>query len=153
MALESADFNELLRDPEEIVASQREQLARVHEMERRIAELTGSATSADKRISVTYSETNGVESITLDPRVMRMPSEDFAAELARVVNAARTDMREQAERVIEETIGNDGRPDLEELAVDVTQIEATMNEFMRDTQAMEGELQNAIERMKQMFRG
>jgi hypothetical protein len=34
MSLESWDFNDLLRSPEEIVAAQRENLERVQEMER-----------------------------------------------------------------------------------------------------------------------
>ncbi|MGW0231537.1 YbaB/EbfC family nucleoid-associated protein [Actinopolymorpha singaporensis] len=153
MALESWDFNDLLRDPEAIVAAQRENLQRAQEMERRIAELTGSATSDDERITVTYTEANGIESIQLDPRVMRMASEDLAAALVQVANAARADMREQMQRVVDETIGEEGQPDLAELAANAAQMEAAMNEFMRDTMTMESDLQNAIDRMKRMAEG
>ncbi|MGH3486394.1 MAG: YbaB/EbfC family nucleoid-associated protein [Actinopolymorphaceae bacterium] len=153
MTLESWDFNDLLRNPEEIVAAQRQNLERAEEMERRIAEVSGSATSEDERITVTYSETNGIESITLDPRVMRMPSEDLAAAVAQVANAARMDTREQMQRVVDETIGEQGQPDLAELATNAAQVEAAMNEFMRDTMTMEGDLQSAIARMKRMAEG
>jgi hypothetical protein len=90
---------------------------------------------------------NGIE---LDPRVMRMPSEDLAAALVQVANAARSDMRERMQQVVEETIGNDGQPDVKELAENAALAEAAMNEFMRDTMTMESDLQTAIERMKRM---
>ncbi|GAA2760135.1 YbaB/EbfC family nucleoid-associated protein [Actinopolymorpha rutila] len=153
MALESWDFNDLLRDPEAIIAAQRENLQRAQEMERRIAEVSGSATSEDERITVTYTEENGIESIQLDPRAMRMASEDFAAVLVQVANAARADMRDQMQRVVDETIGEEGQPDLAELATNAAQMEAAMNEFMRDTMTMESDLQNAIDRMKRMAEG
>lgn len=84
---------------------------------------------------------------------MRMPSEDLAAALVQVANAARADTRERMQQVVDETIGQDGQPDLAELAANAVQMESAMNEFMRDTMTMEGDLQTAIDRMKRMAEG
>ncbi|MEQ4207812.1 YbaB/EbfC family nucleoid-associated protein [Actinopolymorpha sp. B17G11] len=150
MTSESFDLRDLLRSPEEIMATQREQLAKAEELQRRIGEVTGSATSEDERISVSFNEATGVEELKLDPRVMRMPSEDLAAEILRLVNAARADAQGQIQVVLDETFGGDGRPDPEEIGEQVAELQQSLDEMMGDTMRMDGELTSVLEQMRKL---
>lgn len=149
-ASDSFDLRDLLQNPEEIIAEQRAQLARAEELQAKINEVTGAAKSDDERIQVSFSESAGVTSLTLDPRVLRMPSEDLAAEIMRLVNVARQDTHAQIQVVLDDTLGEDGRPDMEELNEQVTAMKQQMNEFMQDTIRMDGELDVYIERMTKL---
>lgn len=149
-ASDSFDLRDLLRNPEEIVAQQQAELARAQELQTKIDQVTGTATSDDERIQVSFSESAGVTSLTLDPRVLRMPSEDLAAEIMRLVNAARQDTHAQIQVVLDDTLGDDARPDMDQINEQVTQMKQQMNEFMRDTVRMDGELDVFIERMRKL---
>lgn len=146
----SFDLSDLLRSPEEIMATQREQMQKTQELERQLKEITGSATSEDERITVVYSEFNGLKELKLDPRVMRMPSDDLSAEIIRLVNEAKADGQSQIESLVQETFGEDGQPDPEQLTEQTAQLHMTMDELMRDTMQMEGDLTAIVERMRQM---
>jgi hypothetical protein len=149
-ASDSFDLRDLLQNPEEIIAQQRAELARAEELQAKIDEVTGTATSEDERIQVSFSESAGVTALTLDPRVLRMPSEDLAAEIMRLVNAARQDTHAQIQVVLDDTLGDDARPDMEQINQQVTQMKQQMNEFMRDTVRMDGELDVFVERMRKL---
>ncbi|MFI2709241.1 YbaB/EbfC family nucleoid-associated protein [Micromonospora sp. NPDC018662] len=56
----------------------------------------GVGEAADGLIRVTAGPPGRVTALTLDPRVMRMPSESLAEEIGAAVNAALTDLQEQA---------------------------------------------------------
>jgi DNA-binding protein YbaB len=59
-------------------------------------EIRGQGEAADGLVRATVAPGSRVEAIQLDPRVMRMSSEALAEEIARAVNAAFTNLREQA---------------------------------------------------------
>jgi DNA-binding protein YbaB len=146
----SFDLGDLLRSPEELYAAQREQLAKAEELQRRIETVTGTATSSDERIAVSFSEANGVQDLVLDPRVLRMPSEDLAAEIVRLVNAARTEAHGQIQQVMNETLGDGGRPDPEQIGEQAAELQRSLDELMRDTMRMDGELTDVFDRMRRL---
>lgn len=150
MTSESFELGDLLRSPEELMATQREQLAKAAQLQQRVGEITGTATSEDERITVSFNEATGVEELKLDPRVMRMPSEDLAAEIARLVNAARADAQAQIQVVLDETFGADGRPDPEEIGEQVAELQQSLDEMMGDTMRMDGELSSVLEQMRRL---
>ncbi|MEU1842325.1 YbaB/EbfC family nucleoid-associated protein [Micromonospora sediminicola] len=55
----------------------------------------GHGAAADGLIRVTAGPPGRVTGLTLDPRLMRMPSETLAQEIGAAVNAALTDLQEQ----------------------------------------------------------
>ena len=150
MTSNSFDLGDLLRSPEELLAAQKEQMAKAEELERRIAEVSGSATSDDERITVSFSEGNGLEKLDLDPRVMRMPSEDLAAEILRLVNVARAEAQGQIQDVLNEVLGEDGQPKPEEIGEQAAELQQSLDELMRDTMRMDGELTGILDRMRKL---
>jgi hypothetical protein len=150
MTSSSFDLGDLLRSPEELYAAQREQLARAEELQRRIEEVTGSATSSDERITVSFSEAKGLHDLVLDPRVMRMPSADLAEEIVRLVNAARTEAHSQIQQVMNDTLGENGRPDPEQIGEQAAELQRSLDELMRDTMRMDGELTDVLDRMRRL---
>jgi hypothetical protein len=144
------DLGDELRSPEEIFAAQREQLERAEDLQRRIGAVTGSATSEDQRISASFSEANGVEELRLDPRAMRMASEDLAAEIKRVVNAALADAHGQIQGLLNDALGADGQPNAEQIGEQAAQLQTSLDELMRDTMRVDGELSGILEQIRRL---
>ncbi|MFG1704809.1 YbaB/EbfC family nucleoid-associated protein [Nonomuraea sp. M3C6] len=62
--------------------------------------IRGTGTAADGQIIVYADNSGRIESIDLNPRVMRMSSQDLTDELVRAVNAAQDDSARQARELI-----------------------------------------------------
>jgi DNA-binding protein YbaB len=139
------DLPDLFGSPEEFQRAQEERLGKLAELQQKIAEATGTARSEDDRIVVTYSEGNGVEEIRFDPRVMRMPSEDLAAEVARLVNEARADARRQMQQLVSETFGEPTA-----IVDQLPEFQRTVDEVLRDTHQMRDQLDVLLDRMRKM---
>lgn len=144
---EEFGFIDLFRGPEEIVRAQQERMAKAQELQRATAEITGVAASEDERIKVTFSESDGLRNLVLDPRVLRLPSEDLAHEIIRIVNQARDDARKQLQQLVADS-AQDGLPDPESVLEKMPEIERSVDELMRDSQAMTHQLMDIVERMK-----
>lgn len=67
-----------------------------------LGELTGTASSEDEHITVTVDAQGTVTELTLNPRVMRMASEELAETLKQVVNEAQTNMQTRAQELMSE---------------------------------------------------
>lgn len=140
-------FIDLTRTSDEIREDQEERLAKIQEIQDAVATAVGEATSEDERIKVTYTEAGGVRDITLDPRAMRMPSEDLAAELVRLVNAARADAQQQVQKVVQDST-REGLVDPREFLEKIPDIERTIGDLMQETQTMTNQLMTVVERMR-----
>jgi DNA-binding protein YbaB len=57
----------------------------------------GTGTAADERIQAVATAANRIDSIRLDPRLMRLGSEDLAEEIVKAVNAALADFQAQTQ--------------------------------------------------------
>ncbi|WP_237742799.1 YbaB/EbfC family nucleoid-associated protein [Actinopolymorpha alba] len=124
-----------------------ERAAKAEELQRRIQETVGAATTDDDRLTVSYSEANGIEELTIDPRMLRMGSEELAAEIKRVTNLARDDVQEQINTIVTEAFA-DGAPDPRQVLEQLPDFEKTMDEILRDTQTMGTEVVDIVERMR-----
>ncbi|MGC4893713.1 YbaB/EbfC family nucleoid-associated protein [Micromonospora sp. DT31] len=78
----------------ETMSALRRQAAEGHDEQ--ITPPEGVGEAADGMIRVTAGPPGRVTALTLDPRVMRMASEALAEEIEAAVNAALTDLQEQA---------------------------------------------------------
>ncbi|GAA5011010.1 YbaB/EbfC family nucleoid-associated protein [Actinopolymorpha pittospori] len=146
----SFDLGDELRSPEEIFAAQREQLEKAEELQRRIGAVTGSATSDDQRISASFSEANGVEELRLDPRALRLASEDLAAEIKQVVNAALADAQGQIQDLLNDALGADGQPSAQEIGEQAAELQSSLDELMRDSIRVDGELTGILEQIRKL---
>jgi DNA-binding protein YbaB len=141
------DFS--LRDPAQIELAQRDQMGRLQELQERIKSLVGRAESEDGRISVAYSEPRGVHDLQLDPRALRMPSEDLAATIERLVNEARDDFRRQTAEVAQETFGSTMNP--QNLVANLPQMEANLGEIMKAAKESSNQIARMAERLMAAF--
>ncbi|WP_020579944.1 YbaB/EbfC family nucleoid-associated protein [Actinopolymorpha alba] len=146
------DVSELFRAPHEIMRAHEEQLRKAEELQAKLQQLTGRAETDDGRISVSFSQANGIEDLTLDPRALRMPTEDLAAEIRRLVNEAREDVRKQSEALTTEAFAA-GAPDASALVEQLPQLQEELTELLRDTQGAGSDLDGMVERMRRMFPG
>lgn len=73
----------------------------------RIATLVGTGTAADERVKVTWAAATGLDQLHLDPRAMRMPSEELAAAIKQAITTAMTDLRRKTAEVMKEEAGVD----------------------------------------------
>lgn len=71
----------------------------------RLAALVGTGTAADDRIRVTWAAATGLDQLHLDPRAMRMPSQDLADAIKQAIAAAMADLRRQTAEVLKEEVG------------------------------------------------
>ncbi len=140
-------FIDLSKGPEEIIRAHQERMARVQELQQATADIVGVAASEDERIKVNFSETEGVRNLALDPRVLRMPSEDLADEIMRLVNQARDDARRQIQQLVEDT-AQDGLVDPQTVLEKMPEIEQSVDDLMRDSQAITHQLMDIVERMR-----
>lgn len=143
-------FGDLTRDADDMLRSAQGRMAQVEDMQRRMAEIVGTAVSEDERISVAFSEANGLQKLALDPRAMRLASEDLAAEIIRLVNVARTDAQEQTQQLVAEMIGG-GAPDPQQLLEQMPAFEESMAEILRDTEQMGIDITDIVERMQRQI--
>jgi DNA-binding protein YbaB len=128
------DFNEVLR-------GSRERMAKVAQVRERMAGLTGSAESSDGRVKVVCTSADPLAELHLDPRAMRMGSEELAAAIRQVSRQAREDLDRQANLIAEETYGQDENPmealrDPERLKKNLDEVQDMFKQAGNDTQAM-----------------
>ena len=71
----------------------------------RLAGLVGTGIAADGHVRVTWAAATGLDQLHLDPRAMRMPSQDLAAAIKRAVSDAMADLRRQTAEVLRAETG------------------------------------------------
>lgn len=112
--------------------------ARAEEMRRirdEVAALQGEATDDAELITATYSAEKGFDGLTLDPRAMRMPSTDLAAEIVRLSGLAREDF-EAKRREVAASFGPLPNVDLDEAQANINEVRDSFTRSLGDVQAM-----------------
>lgn len=71
----------------------------------RIANLKGVGTAADDKVRVTWTAGGGLDELHLDPRAMRLASEELSAAVKRAISDAMNDLRRQTAQAMEEETG------------------------------------------------
>jgi DNA-binding protein YbaB len=91
-------------DDLERVAREAEQaMRRLADLQERLGAIRGTGTAAGGQIVVGADSSGRIDSIELNPRVMRMASQDLAEELLRAVNAAQDDCVRQTRDLVSDT--------------------------------------------------
>ncbi|BFU48052.1 YbaB/EbfC family nucleoid-associated protein [Krasilnikovia sp. MM14-A1004] len=83
------------------------QAERAAALSRRVAALTGTATSADGSVKITVGASGQVEKFELDDRVQRLPGAELARQLTAVMRAAQAKVAAQVAVEVQETVGAD----------------------------------------------
>jgi DNA-binding protein YbaB len=136
------DFNEVLR-------GSRERMARVSEVRERMAGLTGQAESSDGRVKVVCTSTDPLAELHIDPRAMRMGSEELAAAIRQVSRQARDDLDRQANEISQELYGEDDNPlealrNRDELKKNLTEMQEMFGKAGNDARAMIDQLRQGL---------
>jgi DNA-binding protein YbaB len=128
------DFNDVLR-------TSRERMAKVNEVRERMSGLTGRSETADGRIKVASTSADPLAELHIDPRAMRMGSEELAATIRQVSRLAREDLDRQANEISQEFYGEDDNPmdvlrNSEELKKNLSAMQEMFGKAGNDAQAM-----------------
>ncbi|WP_045747346.1 YbaB/EbfC family nucleoid-associated protein [Actinoplanes rectilineatus] len=84
-----------------------ERAARAAELNRRVAGLTGRASSRDGTITVVVAATGQVEDLRLEERVRDLPAREISREILAVMRAAQHTLTEQIAGQVRDTVGAD----------------------------------------------
>lgn len=115
-----------------------EQMRRLRE---EVAALRGEAQDDDGYITATYTAEQGLAGLTLDPRAMRMPSMDLAAEIVRVSALAREDY-ETRRRELAAGLNPVAAVDLDEAQANIEEMRESFTRSLGDVQAMMEQFRN-----------
>lgn len=141
------DLSSLFTDPARAAEAQAEQQSKAEQLEKHIRAANGNATSEDGRIEVEWSEAGGIDELVIDPRAMRLTSDELAAQIALIVNAARAQAQEQIATLVADAT-DDGAPDPREVVAQLPDLQEQLDEIMRDTAQMGSTVTGIVERMR-----
>lgn len=79
-------------------------------MQERIKEVVGKGEAADGRIAAEYRSDGGLTALSMDPRALRLPSEELSEEIRRAVNAASQDFQTQVRAASSDMFQMDADP-------------------------------------------
>lgn len=128
-------------NPSALIAQLQARAARAGELRERLRNLVGRAQSADGTIQALFTVGDGLSQLTLDPRAMRKPSVDLAAEIVQVTAAAREDLARQRNEAAAELSADTALPDMEQAQDDLRML---ADEYRRGT----GDIRALIERYR-----
>jgi hypothetical protein len=126
-------------DPHALVEAARAKADRLVELRERLGDVLGRAATDDGYIAAACDGT-GLRELTLEPRAMRLPSEDLAAAIVTVSRSAREDYDRQRRELLAET---GAVPE-----VDLEQSRAQLAELQESFRSGTGDLQTLFERFR-----
>lgn len=112
-------------------AGRAEELRRIRE---EVASLVGEASDDEGYVTATWTAEKGFAGLTLDPRAMRMPSMDLAAEIVRVTQLARQDFEARRRELAASFPVPD--VDLDEAQANIEDVRETFTRSLGDLQGM-----------------
>jgi DNA-binding protein YbaB len=103
-------------DVNQLARQLREQTAQAAELQQAIAGLVGHAESEDGLVRLGFSPTGGLTELSIEPRAMRMGSDNLARLITDLFRQAMADLDRQKQEVARETLGDNfdqaaARPD------------------------------------------
>ncbi|REF37488.1 YbaB/EbfC family nucleoid-associated protein [Thermasporomyces composti] len=93
-----------LEDHERLLKEAADRLERIQAMGTQLTEVRGEAETADGKVRAVVRPGGALESLTLDPRAMRMASEDLAAAIVEAVAAATEDVTAKVAEAMESVL-------------------------------------------------
>ncbi|TDB84808.1 hypothetical protein E1264_23360 [Actinomadura sp. KC216] len=114
------DFQQLLGiDMEAVAARARRVAEQSAELNERLSGLVGHAETQDGRLRLAFSPEQGLPELHIDPRAMRMGSEELAETIQRLTREAVADLERQKQEAARDVYGDDQEaatpPDAEKL--------------------------------------
>ncbi|HEU5157522.1 MAG TPA: YbaB/EbfC family nucleoid-associated protein [Streptosporangiaceae bacterium] len=97
-------------DVNQLARQMREQTAQAEELRRQVAGLVGHAESDDGQVRLGVSSAGGLTELSIDPRAMRMGSDNLARMILDLFGRARADLDRQKQEAARETLGDDFDP-------------------------------------------
>jgi len=97
-------MNAGLEEHESLLREAADRLERLQELSSRLTEIRGEAETADGKVKAVVRQGGALESLVLDPRAMRMASEDLAAAIVEAVAAATEDVTAKLAEVMESVL-------------------------------------------------
>jgi len=92
-------------DPDELLKQARKWSDKSAALQESMKAIEGHAQSRDGYISVTYTASAGLQELELNPRAMRMASQDLAAAIKETVREAMNDMQQKMTAAMSEVFG------------------------------------------------
>jgi DNA-binding protein YbaB len=83
-----------------------ENMGKVEELQGKLAEVVGTGEAADGRVRVSSDNTGRITQVEIDPRAMRLPSDDLAAAITEAAQLAFDDISKQASDLMTEMMPN-----------------------------------------------
>jgi DNA-binding protein YbaB len=119
---------------ESAMRSAKDNLARVGELQETLASLVGIAESDDGRVQAESDNASGLKKLTIDPRAMRMGSEELAETITRVVAEAMADLRRKSQEEAQRVMGGRKR-DLRDAKASIDEVRASFDRVAVDAQS------------------
>jgi DNA-binding protein YbaB len=137
------DFNAALRNSQA-------RMAKAEEVRERMAGLTGHAEAPDGRVKVASTSADPLAELHIDPRAMRMGSEELAAAIRRTARQARADLDQQAQAITADAYGDDDVNPLDALknkdamTQSLGEMQEMFNKAGKDAQSMVEQLRHSL---------
>jgi hypothetical protein len=92
----------------ELIKQMRARTERTREIRDKVRDLVGRASSDDGYVRAAYTNADGLSELVLEPKAMRLPSQDLAAVIVELTAQARADLdRQRAEVLADLNLGSD----------------------------------------------
>jgi DNA-binding protein YbaB len=134
---------------EDAMRSAHGNLARMGELQETLAALVGVAESDDGRVRAETDNASGLKKLTIDPRAMRMGSEELAETITRVVAESMADLRRKSQEAAQRVMGGRKR-DLKDAKASIDQARESFDRIAVDAQ---GEMERLKRRIDDLSRG
>lgn len=131
---------------DKLVNEAQQRFARLSELRERMSTFEGHAQTEDGRIRATYTATGGLTHLHLDPRAMRMGSEELAETIVSVVQQAARDLQEQNHQAMTEVFGEDENP--MRYLTDQQAIQDRANEMQRNFNRTMNDVMGELDRVR-----
>jgi DNA-binding protein YbaB len=127
------DVYRVLDSAEQTTRAGRERIAAVAQFRERIGELVGRGETVEGKVAVEATTTSPLNSLHIDPRAMRLSSEELAAAIQDAFTAANDNLREQSRRLMDEVglTAQTSQAHMDEMRATVEQAQRDLNESVR----------------------
>lgn len=119
---------------ESAMRSAKDNLARMGEVQEALASLVGVAESDDGRVRAETDNASGLKKLTIDPRAMRMGSEELAETITKVIAEAMADLRRKNQETAARLMGGKKR-DLKDAKASIDEARASFDRIAVDARS------------------
>src|SRR4051794_34491383 len=136
-------------DADKVLKKAREQAEKMAGAQEKILKIEGEAQSRDGYVKATYSATDGLRDLELNPRAMRMPSTDLAQTIKETVREAANNMQQKIQEAMASAFGDNNPMDMinnqEKAMAEAKQAQELLNKTISDTTAAFDEMRRRLD--------